>query len=328
MDRFLDGKRVFLAGATGLAGTSILNYILKYYPQTKIRAAYYKHTKPFLKHKNIDYCYADLRSENDCGKIVRDSNCAIMAAAYSGGAGFVISSPLNYISENLVMNVRLLQAFHSAGIKRIIYISSATLYQEFNGHIKEKELDLNKEPAGAYQGFGWVARYIERFCDFLHTKYGSEILIARVANIFGPYSKFDFKTSHFISALIRKAVEKQDPFEIWGRPDVIRDVIFSEDFGRAIVTMMDAEKIKFDIFNIGSGIQITVDEIAKLILKSAGHNPCQIRYNHDKPSTVKFRALDCSKAKEALGWQTQNSIEQGIQKTVEWWIENKGWWTK
>lgn len=324
MDRFLDKGTVFLAGSTGLAGTSILNHILKFYPEIKIRAAYYKHTKPFIKHKNIDYRYCDLKSEKDSRKIVKGCGCAIMAAAYTGGAGLVTSNLLDHINENMVLNLRLLQAFQSEGIKRIIYTGSATLYQEFNAKIKESDLDLNKDPEGAYKGFGWVVRFIEKYCAFLHSQYNSEILIARVSNIFGPYAKFDPKTSNFIPALIRKAVEKQDPFEVWGSPDVTRDVIFSEDFARAVIMMLDAQNLKFDVFNIGSGVQVTVGEIVKLILKCAGHSPREVKYNRDKPTTVKFRALDCSKAKNVLGWKAEESIEQGIEKTVKWWIENKG----
>lgn len=328
MDRFLDKRLVFLAGSTGLAGTSILTHILEYYPETKIRAAYYKHTKPFIKHKNIDYRYCDLKSESDHGKIVKGCDCAIMAAAYTGGAGLVTANPLDHINENMILNLRFLQAFRSAGIKRIIYVGSATLYQEFNGNIKEADLDLNKDPEGAYKGFGWVVRFIEKYCAFLHSQYGSEILIARVSNIYGPYSKFDLKTSNFIPALIRKAAEKQDPFEIWGSPDVTRDVIFSEDFARAIIMMLDAQNLKFDIFNIGSGMRVTVGEIAKIILQLSGHSPREIRYNSDRPTTLKFRALDCSKAKNVLGWQAQQSIQQGIEKTIKWWLENKGRWKK
>jgi GDP-L-fucose synthase len=251
-----------------------------------------------------------------------------MAAAISGGSQMATSEPWRYINDNLIMNAQMLEAFYFENIKRVIYIGSATLYQEFDGYIKENDLDLNKDPCSAYFGFGWVVRLIEKLCEFWHAKHGMEIVIARVSNIFGPYTKFSPQISNFISALIRKAVDRMDPFEVWGEPDVTRDVLYSEDFGRAIALMMDKNDIKFDIFNIGSGTKTTVNDAVNWVLKYTDYKNSKIKYTKDKPATFKFRALDCSKAEKILHWKPEFSVEEGIKKTVEWWIKNKEWWKK
>ncbi len=325
---YLEDKLVFLAGSAGLAGTSILQRILADYPTTKIRGSYYKHTKPFVKDSRIEYVYGDLRSVDECRKMIKGCDCAIMAAAYTGGAAVTTTSPWEHVKENLLLNTQMLEAFHREGIKRVVYIGSATLYQEFEGNIKEDELDLNKDPHHSHIGFGGVVRFTEKLCAFIHEKYKTEIIIVRAANIFGPYAKFDPQTSNFIPAIIRKAADKMDPFEVWGTPDVVRDVIYSEDFARAIAMIMDNEKITFDIFNIGSGRKTTVDEVVKWALKYAGHIPSEIRYLQDKPTTIKFRVLDSSKAKRILGWEPEHGVEEGIKKTTQWWFENKGRWKK
>lgn len=325
---YLDNKLVFLAGSTGVAGSSIMKYILDNYPKTNIRAAYYQHTKPFVEHERVEYVHGDLKSQEDCKNMVKWCDCAIMAAANTAGSNVIVSQPWKHVNDNLIMNAQMLEAFHFGKIKRVVYIGSATLYPEFEGHIKEEHLDLNKDPHPAYFGFGWVVRFTEKLCRFWHDKYGTQVAIARATNIFGPYAKFDPATSNFIPAIIRKAVDKMDPFEVWGSPDVTRDVIYSEDFGRAIVMMMDNDKIKFDTFNIGSGVRTTVGEVVEWSLKYAKHRPSEIKYRSDKPTTIKFRALDCSKAKEILGWQPKYTIEEGVMKTTEWWIENRRWWKK
>ncbi|MHC4329156.1 MAG: GDP-mannose 4,6-dehydratase, partial [Planctomycetota bacterium] len=140
--------------------------------------------------------------------------------------------------------------------------------------------------------------------------------------------KFDPKTSHFIPAIIRKAVDRKNPFEVWGSPDVTRDVIYSEDFAEAIVAMLDNDSIKFDTFNIGSAAKISVANVVSLALKYAQHNPSAIKYQANKPSTIRHRSLDCTKARELLGWKPRHTIESGIRKTTEWWIENRDWWRK
>ncbi|MHC4460036.1 MAG: NAD-dependent epimerase/dehydratase family protein [Planctomycetota bacterium] len=324
---FLDNKKIFLAGSTGMAGTSILRYLLDNAPTAKIRASYHI-TEPIIKHKQVEYARGDLRSLKDCRTMAAGCHCAIMAAAYAGGAGFMKSFPWEHMIENLMMNLKMLEAFHRENVKRIVYISSATLYQQFEGNIKEDQLDLNEEPHEAYFGYAWSVRFIEKMCKFLHQKYGMEIVIARAANIFGPNDKFSPDFSNFIPAIIRKAVDKMGPFELWGTPDVTRDVIYSNDFARAIVMMADNEQIKFDIFNVGSGVKTTVGNIAEWALKYSGHTPSEIKYLHNKPTTIKFRALDCTKAKRLLGWEPQYTIEEGVRKTTQWWLENKETWKK
>lgn len=325
---YLDNKLVFLSGSTGLVGSSIMKYLLDNYPAIRIRASFYKHKKPFIKHKRIEYVYGDLRYKEDCKKMSAGCDCAIMAAANSGGSSVHTSEPWKYIADNVTMISQQLEAFHFQNVKRVVYISSSILYQEFEGHIKEEELDLNQDPSPVYMGVGWVIRFAEKLCKFWHNKYGMEILVARAANIFGPYARFDPQTSNFIPALVRKAVEKEDPFEVWGSRDVTRDVIYSEDFARAIAMIIDKDELKFDIFNIGSGVRTTVQDVVGWALKYAGHKPSTIKYISDKPTTNKFRAIDCSKAREMLGWQPEYRIEEGIRKTTEWWIENRHLWTK
>ncbi len=236
--------------------------------------------------------------------------------------------PWEQINDNLLINIQLLKAFHLENIKRLVYIGSATLYQEFTGSIKECQLDLNQDPHPAYLGLGWVFRFIEKLCQFWHTQTGIEIIIIRAANIFGPYARFNPQTSNFIPAIIRKAVDRMDPFEVWGTSEVIRDVLYIEDFARAVTMILGNSKIKFDIFNIGSGVGTTVDEVVSWALKYTGHNPDEIRYNSQKPTTIRYRVLDCSKAKEQLGWAPRYTAEEGIRLTIEWWLKNIKRWKR
>jgi GDP-L-fucose synthase len=324
---FLDKKKVFLAGSTGMAGISILKYIVNNYPTTEIRAVYNK-TTPVFKHKQITYVSGDLKSLDDCRRMVKGCDCAIMAAAFTGGAGFVKLFPWEHMKDNLLMNMQMLEAFSRENVKRVVFVGSSVLYQEYNGNIKEDDLDLNKDPHEDFFGFGWGARFIEKLCKFINTRYGIEIVVARVANIFGPYSKFAHDVSNFIPALIRKAVDRMDPFEVWGSADVTRDVIYSDDFARAIIMMADNDQIKFDVFNVGSGVKTTVGNVVEWVLKYSNHTPSQIKYLENKPTTIKYRVMDCKKVKSFFGWEPQLKIEDGIRMTTEWWIQNRDSWIR
>ncbi|MCX6811965.1 MAG: NAD-dependent epimerase/dehydratase family protein, partial [Candidatus Berkelbacteria bacterium] len=253
----LDNKKIFIAGSTGMAGMSILRFALENCPKTKISASWHN-AKPIIKDSRITYVQGDLKSIQDCRNMVKGCDCAVMAAAHAGGADFTRRFPWEHMRENLLMNMQMLEAFCLEKVKRIIFIGSAVLYQEFEGGIKEDDLDLNKEPHEAYFGFAWGMRFLEKICKFLHSKYQTEIVITRTANIFGPYDKFNPHVSNFTPAIIRKAVDKMEPFEVWGSPRVTRDVLYADDFARAIIMMAGDNTIKFDIFNLGSGEKTTV----------------------------------------------------------------------
>lgn len=325
---FLENKKIFIAGSTGLAGTAIMQAIIDHHPTTRIRAAVYKNTAPFFEHERIEYVRGDLKSLEECKEMVRGCEGAIMSAAFTAGSGVLTSQPWKYVNENVIMNSQMLEAFALEGIKRVVFISTASLYQEFEGHIKEDKLDLNQDPHVAYYGIGWVARYLEKICRFWYDKCGMQILIARAANIYGPYAKFDPKTSNFIPAIIRKAVDKMDPFEVWGNAGVTRDVIYSSDFARAILLMLDNEDISFDVFNVGSGMPTKVGDVVHWALNYSGHSPSKVEYISDRPVTINFRGLDCSKLQEMLGWEPLVSTEEGIKETTQWWIKNRSWWKK
>jgi nucleoside-diphosphate-sugar epimerase len=320
-------KMLFLAGSTGMVGTSILTNILKDRARIRIRASYL-HTRPFIRDKRIEYVKGDLRSLSDCRRMVRGCDRAIMAAAVTSGAAGLVAKPVEQVSDNILMNTQMLEAFYRENVKRAVYIGSSTVYQEYKGSIREDQLDLNKPPHPGYAGIGNVVRFIEKLCEFWHVQTGIEIVILRATNIFGPYARFDPQSSNFIPAIIRKAVARMDPFEVWGSPRVVRDVIYSEDFARGVVAALGKENIRFDIFNIGSGLQTEVSGVVRLALQCAGHIPGRITYNGSRPTTSSFRAFDCSKAGRLLGWKPACTLEEGIRITADWWIKNRGWWKR
>lgn len=325
---FENKDTVFLSGATGMVGTSILTHILQEYPSIRIRACYEQST-PFILDPRIEYIRANLMSANEARRAVSGCNLAIMAAAANtGGAVALTTKPWPQISDNTIMYLRILEALHSEQVERVVWVGSATLYQEFDGFIKECDLNLNQDPHISHFGIGWVMRYAEKLCQFWRDNEKMQIINVRSANIFGPYARFDPSRSNFIPAIIRKAVDRMEPFEVWGSPDVTRDVIFSEDFARAIVLLLSNDNIKSGVFNIGSGEITKVQDVVSWALKYSGHSPKNIRYLNDKPTTIRFRALDCSQISHATGWHPDHTIEEGVRITTDWLIKNKQWWTK
>ena len=153
------------------------------------------------------------------------------------------------------------------------------------------------------------------------------MVVLRLANVFGPYARFDPQRANFIPALIRKAAQRIDPFPVWGRPDAARDVVYRDDAAAAIVTALNAVTLKYDCFNVGSGIALRVADVVDHVVSCAGYSP-KIRYEKNAPTTVKTRLLDVSKIARRLGWKAQISAREGIYRTFKWWQENKRWWKR
>ena len=172
-----------------------------------------------------------------------------------------------------------------------------------------------------YFAVGWMKRYTEKLCE-MYSKVLSpsmQCIVLRPANIYGANDKFDNR-SHVLPATIMKVVNKQNPIEVWGDGKDIRDFIHIDDFVRACKIVMDKVD-SYDIFNIGSGVGKSVNDILFTCMELEGYDT-DVTYNSDKPSMIPIRLLDVSKAKDKLGFETEISLREGLKKTIKWYKEN------
>ena len=202
----------------------------------------------------------------------------MLAAAESGGIRMLSQEPWRQVRPNLVLAATFLEALHDAGVRRAVFIGSATCYQPFDGAIREDQLDWNQDPSPETFGVGWVMRTAEKLCEFWGQSAGLDVVRVRAANIYGPRARFDPARSNFIPALIRKAADRLDPLEVWGSPDVTRDVIYSGDFGETIARLLEVEETGGEVFNVGSGRGVSVGEVVKAVLRVAGCERTRVVY--------------------------------------------------
>ena len=281
--------------------------------------------------------YRDLTKKRDCENVVEEMDIVIHCAAVTHGAKFMNENPAALVTDNTVMNTYLLDAAHKAGVKKFVFISSGAVYpenvfnenDEFEGSIgldsktdalifDEKHVYEN-DPPDCYFGVAHMKRYGEKLCEFYSTKVKNpmQCLIIRPSNVYGPYDDFNPDTSHVMAALIKKYSDKQDPFEVWGDGEDVRDFIYVDDFVNDVLAL--TEKVdKFDIFNVGYGKGFSINRILELL------DVKNIKYLKGKPSTVKKRLLDTGKIDKLLGERIWSDIESGMRKTIKWYKENKG----
>ena len=311
---FYKGKAVLVTGGTGFVGIHIVQELLK--EGARVRIPIHIRQLPF-QIDDVEKMPADLTRQEDCMALMKGIEYVFHAAGAVSAAGVSVNNPMSSITENLVLTARVLQAAWTVGIERLLLFGSSTAYPSADYPIKEEEMWLN-EPHPAYFGYGWMRRYLEKLAEFVMSRSEVKIAIVRPTAVYGKWDDFDPKTSHAIPALIRKAIEKKDPYEVWGTGQEVRDFLHVSDLAKSCLLALE-KLANCDPVNIGYGKASTIKEIVQLILKAAGHANAKVVFDSSKPMTIPFRMVDISKAGRLLGFKPSVSLEDGLVDTVEWY---------
>ena len=177
------------------------------------------------------------------------------------------------------------------------------------------------EPYKAYFGYGWMRRYREKLMEHVSKFSNMEIALARGTAIYGPNDNFNPKTCHVVPALIKRVLDGEDPFIVWGTADVVRDFLYVKDVVKAALLVLEKGE-SMRPYNVGSGVAITVEDIVNAILKATNKNP-KVIYDASKPTTIPFRMVSTERLNNELGFAPDYTFEEGIKETVEWYIKNK-----
>ena len=316
----LKGARILVTGGAGFIASNLILRLKE--EQAVVRATI--HDKPIqISANGIEVVKVDLRELRACREVVDDVDYVFHCAANTSGAAVMAETPLVHVTPNVVMNTHLLEASYEAGIKKFIFISSAAAYPSTGERPVGEEEMFNDEPEDIYYPVAWMKRYAEILCRTYATKINSPMstLVVRPSNIYGPYDKFDFATSHVTAALVRRVVERQNPMEIWGTGNDIRDLIFISDFIEGLLLAVNRCDF-YDEINLCSGVGFTIKEILKAALRLEHFESADIKFNSNKPSTVHVRRLDNSKAKEKLRFEPSVGLDEGLTHVIDWYKAN------
>jgi GDP-L-fucose synthase len=308
--------RVLVAGGTGLIGTHLVRELVT--RGAKVRSSFHS-KQPVVLSQLVDHIAADFTNPDDCRKAVEGIDYVFLAAANTSGAAVMAGNPVAHITENVLINSQILEAAAMAGVKRFLVISSSSVYPPGDYAVKEEEA-FDGDPHESYFGVGWMKRYLEKLAAFYYKRYGMGVAIVRPSNTYGPHDKFDPERSHVLPALIRRAVEGENPFQVWGDGRAVRDFIYVEDLARASVAALekcaDARPI-----NVAGGRTVTIRDCVDLVLKLAGRQSTKVQYDPAKPSTIPFRSLSLERCRSILGPVAPTSLEEGLSRTIAWYRE-------
>lgn len=308
-------KRVFVTGGrTGFVGTNFAKALLAK------GAIVHVHSLNPDKCSNFDRetpnLFESMSDLTTSVAIPSNTDYVFHCAASTAGAKVLVNNPEALIIPSLFMNSLLLDTAAKSKVKKLLFISSSTMYPELDVPISEDKGFVGNPP-GNYFGVGWMKRYTEKLAEFYFNEYGMEVIIIRPSNIYGPYSGFDLETAHVLPALIRKFVERQNPLEVWGTPDVVRDFIYVDDFVRGALLAFEKSS-GFDFYNMGTSELHTIGESVNIISELTEYKG-KIIYNSTKPMTIHQRKIDTTKATRNLGFHANVPLREGLKRTIEWY---------
>jgi GDP-L-fucose synthase len=236
----------------------------------------------------------------------------------TSGAAVIEETPLVHLTPNLVMNSLMLEAAYAAGVRKVVFISSNTVYPLTDYAVKET--DATNVFYEKYFIVGWMKRFSEIMCEMYAKKIKKPMstIVLRPANIYGPNDDFEWQTSHVLPALMRKVIERHSPLEVWGDGKDVKDFIFVEDFIEGII--LSLEKLDgFHILNIASGQGYVLNDLLRIMLELEGYNDANVVYNSSKPSMIPIRIINSSLAEETLGFKARTNIRDGLRLTMDWY---------
>ena len=307
------GAKVLVAGASGMTGRNLLNY-MRGLGANAIGTSFSKTIYDLIQ---IDF--TDAVATKEFFDKFGPFDYVFICCAKTYNAFQCVTDPSSMIMPNINMASNILDNSLRTSCGKVLYISSATVYQPSNNILSEDELDWNKDPHDLYMGVGWAKRYIEKLCQF-YSEHGLNTVVVRPTNIYGKYDKNDEKFSHVVPALINRALDKKDPYVIYGNMNAIKDFIYVDDFVRDISLVAYGYNSP-DPINICSGSYITIEDLSRVILESV-HRLLPDYFpaieNDNDGFGIAFRGVNKTKFESLFGKQKYTPIEKGIKEVVNW----------
>jgi len=250
-------------------------------------------------------------------------DCVIVAAARVGGILANSSSPVEFLSENLQIELNLINGAYTSGVKKLLFLGSSCIYPKLAAQpiTEESLLTGALEPTNEAYALAKICGI--KLCQAYAKQYGRNYISAMPTNLYGPEDNFDLQTSHVLPALIHKfhvAKETGQPqVTLWGTGSAYREFLHVDDLAEACLFLMENYDSP-ELLNIGCGNDITIRELAELVGRVVGYAG-KIEWDTTKPDGTPRKLLDVSKLAK-LGWKARTPLEDGVRATYHWWREH------
>jgi len=302
----LKGKRVWVAGHRGMAGSAIVRRLKS--EDCEILAAP-RDELDLRRQAAVEAWLAERRPQ-----------AVFLAAARVGGILANSSRPAEFIYDNLAIETNIIQAARQAGVEKLLFLSSSCVYPRLAPQPMKEEVLLTGplEPTNEWYAVAKIAGM--KLCQAYRRQYGCDFISVMPTNLYGPGDNFDPESSHVAAALqvkVHRAKSRGErSIEIWGTGTSKREFLYVDDLADAAIFLMKNYSDDMHI-NVGTGSDMTIRELAELIAEAAGWRG-GFTYDRSKPDGMPRKVMDVSRLR-ALGWSARTAPKEGFRAAYEWY---------
>ena len=317
-------KRVLVTGGAGFISSNFIRHLLEFTPYEVVTldaltyAGNLENLADVLSHERLSFVHGDIRDANLVRELVEGVDVIVNAAAESHVEKSIEFGASEFVTTNVEGTQILLDAIRFTPVERFILISSSEVYGTAEAAPMDEEHPLNPRSPYAATKAG-----ADRLAYSYWTTYDLPIMIVRPFNNYGPRQHPEKVVPRFITQALA-----DEPLTIHGNGHASRDWLYVLDDAEAIVRTIDTpiDEIAGEVINVATGLDISIAEIARLVLEALG-KPSDLQRNvPERLGQVDRHIGSVDKAQRLLGWQARTSFEDGLERTVAWYRDNEAWW--
>jgi len=263
----------------------------------------------------------DLRNQSQVESFIKEENPDIIidAAAKVGGILANDTYPYEFLMDNMLIQNNLIRAAHQNNVTKFIFLGSSCIYPKMAPQPLKEEYLLTGplEPTNEWYAIAKISGV--KLIEALRKQYNRDYVALMPTNLYGPHDNFDLQSSHVLPAMIRKFHEAKEndhaPVTLWGTGTPKREFMHVDDLAQAVFFAME-NKLPETLYNVGTGKDLSIKELAEMIQKTVGHQG-DIVWDDSKPDGTPRKLMDVSLMKN-IGWQFGIELQLGVENTYKW----------
>ena len=303
-------EKIYIAGHKGMVGSAVWRALEK---------------RGYTNLVGVSSKKLNLRNQQAVLDFYKEEKPSVVidAAAKVGGILANKDYPYNFLMQNMQIQNNLIDGALNSGIEKFIFLGGSCIYPKFAPQPLKEEYLLTDplEPTNEWYAIAKISGV--KACQAIQNQYGKDFVSLMPTNLYGYFDNFDLQSSHVLPAMLRKFHEAKingnTPVKLWGSGTPMREFLFVDDMAEAVVFALE-NKLPEYLYNIGSGKDISIKQLAETIQNVVGHKG-DIIWDNSKPDGTPRKLLDVSKMK-ALGWHYSTNLKEGVEKTYQWFQEN------
>lgn len=318
MNSFFDNKKVLVTGGAGFIGSHLVRKLVELGANVTVVDDLSRGSTDKIADvlDSISFHQIDLRDEKKSQKVFSGQDIVFNLAALNTGVDFDQGRTEVMFEENMLLQMMPIRMANTAGVKRFVQISSASVYSRYamENSIPTPEDADTTDPEPSKLGYALAKQVGEKLASWYYENQGLETVSVRFINVYGEQDNYD-QMGHFIPVMIRKFIEAKDTVQVFGSGNQKRSFMYVGDAVDALLLLAEKGKAG-DVYNVDSNEERSVREVVELIALQFADKKLKIFYDTSMPEGSQRRMLDSSKIRK-LGWKPQTVFEVGMRRTMK-----------